>query len=61
MVFSGMLRGIKRQIDALPPSRTRPVDEAEDEDGGEQARDQSHTEPETEASATLHLGRRSLE
>jgi uncharacterized protein YbjT (DUF2867 family) len=61
MVFNGMLRGIKQQIDALPPSMTRPVDKAKQEDGGKQARGQDHTEPEAEASATLHLGRCSLE
>jgi hypothetical protein len=61
MVFSGMLRGIKRQIDASPPSRTRAVDKVEDEDGAEQGRDQDRTEPEAEASPTLHFGRCSLE
>ena len=37
------------------------MDEAKDHDGGEQARDHDHTEPAAEASATLHLGRCSLE
>ena len=60
IVFSGMLRGIKRQIDALPSS-TRPVEKAKHDGGGEQARDQDRTEPEAKASATLHLGRCSLE
>jgi uncharacterized protein YbjT (DUF2867 family) len=59
IVFSGMLRGIKRQIDALPSST--PVEKAKHDDGGEQARDQDRTEPEAKASATLHLGGCSLE